>query len=155
MRKRDAYFTVEAALILPLVMSALLLVSFLVIFQYDRCLLEQDMGLLALYAGTLSAESGAETAGLIRNRAAELSREKYVAWETERLWITVEKDGVRIEGEGRLTFPVPEWNLFHGKNRWGVKSMRRTTQFAPVDFIRIYRRIQEETKDADGVCEKP
>ena len=108
MRKRNAYFTVEAALILPLVMSALLLVTFLVIFQYDRCLLEQDMGLLAVYAGTVRGESETETAGLIRNRAAELSWEKYVAWETEGLWITVEKGGVRIEGEGRLTFPLPE-----------------------------------------------
>ncbi len=155
MRKRNAYFTVEAALILPLVMSALLLVTFLVIFQYDRCLLEQDMGLLAVYAGTVRGESETETARLIRNRAAELSREKYVAWETEGLWITVEKGGVRIEGEGRLNFPLPEWNLFHRDNVWEAKSLRRTVRVSPVDFIRIYRRIQEETEDADGVCEKP
>lgn len=155
MRKKNAYFTVEAALILPLAISALLLVCFLVIFQYDRCLLEQDMGLLALYAGTVSAENEAETARLIENRAAELSREKYVAWETEKLRITVEKSGMRIEGRGRLTFPLPEWNLFNRRNVWGVKAFRRTVRVSPVDFIRIYRRIQEETENADGVCEKP
>lgn len=149
MKKKNAYFTVEAALVLPISMGAFLLIIFLFVFQYDRCLLEQDVGLLTLYAATLEAQDETEAVMLIRSRASELSREKYVAWETERLWITVEKGGVRIEGEGKLTFPLPEWNLFNKDNVWSAKISRGSTRVAPTDFIRIYRRIQEEIRDAD------
>lgn len=39
-----AYFTVEAAVLYPVVLGVVLLMMYLLFFQYDRCLLEQDMG---------------------------------------------------------------------------------------------------------------
>ena len=36
MRERNAYFTVEAALVLPLVTGAILFVIYTMLFQYDR-----------------------------------------------------------------------------------------------------------------------
>lgn len=142
LRKENAYFTVEAALVLPLVMGALLLTIFLFVFQYDRCLMEQDAGLLVLYAATLEAENGEEATMLLNGRASELYWDKYVAWEMEKLQINREKNEVRIEGEGKLTFPVPGWNFFNGNNVWRAKVLHRAVQFSPVDFIRMYRRIQ-------------
>lgn len=142
LQKKNAYFTVEAALVLPLVMGALLLTIFLFVFQYDRCLMEQDVGLLVLYAGTLEAEDGEEATMLFNSRTSELYWDKYVAWEMEKLQIIREKNEVRIEGEGKLTFPVPEWNFFNRNNVWRAKVLRRAVQFSPVDFIRMYRRIQ-------------
>ena len=39
-----AYFTVEAAVLYPIVLGVIVLMTYLLFFQYDRCLLEQDMG---------------------------------------------------------------------------------------------------------------
>lgn len=142
-----AYFTVEAALIFPLVTGALVLTVFLFIFQCDRCLLEQDAGLLVLYAGTLETAGDAETVSAVRRRAADLSKGKYVAWETEELRITIRKGETEIRGAGRLTFPLPGWNFFVGDNEWEAAVSRRTVRLSPADFIRIYRRIREEEID--------
>ena len=47
-KKAGAYLTVEAALILPMVLGVIILVIYLLFFQYDRCLMEQNVGKLAL-----------------------------------------------------------------------------------------------------------
>ena len=43
-----AYFTVEAAVLYPIVLGVIVLMTYLLFFQYDRCLLEQDMGRAAV-----------------------------------------------------------------------------------------------------------
>ena len=46
--KLGGYFSVEAALVFPLVMGTILLLIYLGFYQYDRCMLEFDMGTIAL-----------------------------------------------------------------------------------------------------------
>ena len=140
--KKNAYFTVEAALVFPLVLGALLLTVFLLVFQYDRCLMEQDMGLLALFAREPDTEDEKEATALLSCRAAEIYWDKYVAWEQEKLQITMEKKEIRIEGEGTLMFPVPKWNFYNGNNMWEAKRIYTVKQLDPVDFIRICRRVE-------------
>lgn len=149
MKRSGAYFTVEAAIVFPFVTGALILTVFLFFFQYDRCLLEQDVSLLTLYAAGVEADRVQDAAELIGRRAAELSKEKYVAWESDELQIILEKSGVSISGAGRLTFPLPGWNFFNGDNEWMTGVSREAARLSPADFIRIYRRIQEEITDAD------
>lgn len=139
-----AYFTVEAALIVPFATGALILTVYLFIFQYDRCLLEQDAGLLVLYAGTLETGKDSEIISSVRRRAAELSKNKYAAWETEELRITIRGGETEIRGSGRLTFSLPGWNLFTGDDEWEAAVSRRTVRLSPADFIRVYRRIRGE-----------
>ena len=51
-----AYFTVEAAVLYPIVLGVIVLMTYLLFFQYDRCLLEQDMGRAAVRSGSMDAE---------------------------------------------------------------------------------------------------
>lgn len=140
--KRDAYFTVEAALVLPMVMSALILTVFLFLFQYDRCLLEQDMNMLAVCAGTVTAENRDALEKSIRESAAGISADKYVAWKMEELQAVVNGDKVSVRGRGSLILPVPEWNLFGKENTWSAGGQRETRRISPADYIRLYRKIK-------------
>lgn len=47
--KTDAYFTVEAAFLIPVVLCLFAFVIYLAFFMYDRCLLTQDSYQMALY----------------------------------------------------------------------------------------------------------
>lgn len=142
MRWENAYFTVEAALIFPFVMGTLLLIIFLFIFQYDRCLMEQDIGMLVLYAENLNTQDKDEAISLMKSRASEIYWDKYFAWKQEELQITIEKNEICVKGTGTLTFPVPEWNFINRANVWKAKSIQRAIRLNPVDFIRIYRRTE-------------
>lgn len=141
---KNAYFTVEAALVMPLVIGALIFTVFLFIFQYDRCVLEQDINILAVCAGTATAEDSEELEAIIRKKTSELFMDKYVAWVMSELQITVKGDGVSVRGGGYLALPLPEWNFFREENEWRARTLRETLRISPADYIRLYRKIKDE-----------
>lgn len=142
MKRMQAYFTVEAALVIPFVISVLTMTVFLFVYQYDRCLMEQDVGMLALYAGTLATEDMDEMAKQISRRAAERYTDKYLIWTQTKIDINVRKDRVEIVGEGRAVMPLPEWNLLNSEKGWNARVVRRISRLSPTEFIRLGRRMK-------------
>ena len=120
MQKQNAYFTVEAALILPLVMSALLMELFLLTFQYDRCVLEQDVNRMTICAAAVAGDTTEELEQKIRSRMQT------------------------VNGGGSFELPLPEWNLFTGESTWGAEVKRKAIKVSPTDFIRLYRKVKGE-----------
>lgn len=144
MKDSNAYFTIEAALVLPLVIGAMMMGLYLFCYQYDRCLLEQDMGSLLIFScaqATENADSTDEIRENIELRAGELNRKKYAAWELTALDIKLEKNHISIIGQGQLTFPVPGWNLWNNINVWEAKVSYGSNRLSPVFYIRQYRKI--------------
>lgn len=142
MKRMQAYFTVEAALIIPLVISVLTMTFFLFVYQYDRCLMEQDVGMLALYAGTLTTEDIDEMTKQIGRRAAERYTDKYLFWTQTKIDIDVRKDRAEIVGEGSTVLPLPKWILQNGQKGWGARVVRRMSRLSPTEFIRLRCRIK-------------
>ena len=149
MKKRkssEAYFTVEATLVLPLVISAILLDIYLFCFQYDRCLIEQDMGSLMLWCSELrlgNTDTAKEQEEKIQKRASEIYRDKYVAWELTTVDVQLEKNRISVVGQGQLTFPVPGWNLWNNINLWKAEVTYESRNISPVFYIRQLRKLNE------------
>ena len=143
--RQNAYFTVEAALVLPLVISAVLLATYLFCFQYDRCLLEQDMGGLALWSSAAASgysENTEDLNMLLAQRAADVYQGKYVAWKNTNVEIRLEKNQVSVSGSGELRFPMPEWNLWNDSSLWEAKKSFQNSRHSPVFYIRQYRKLK-------------
>ena len=142
----EAYFTVEATLVLPLVMSAVLLDIYLFCFQYDRCLIEQDMGSLMVWCSELrlgNTDTANEQEEKIQKRASEIYRDKYVAWELTTVDVQLEKNRISVVGQGQLTFPVPGWNLWNDINLWKEEVTYESRNISPVFYIRQLRKLNE------------
>ena len=139
-----AYFTVEATLVLPLVMSAVLLDIYLFCYQYDRCLLEQDIGSLMLWCNETISEN-TDTAEdqevKIRNRMSEIYRDKYIAWELTGVDVQLENNRISVIGSGQLIFPVPGWNFWNSINIWEDEVIYESRSISPVFYIRQLRKI--------------
>ena len=145
LREKNAYFTVEATLVLPMVLSAMLMGIYLFCYQYDRCLLEQDMGSLVIWGSAMAAERAGETEQIAENlkqRAAQINRVKYAAWQLTAIDIRLEKNDLSITGRGELAFPVPGWNLWNHDNLWEAQVSYERSRLSPVFYIRQYRKIQ-------------
>lgn len=162
MRKKkscEAYFTVEATLVLPLVMSAILLDIYLFCFQYDRCLMEQDMGSLILWCSEIrleNADTAKELEEKIQNRTSNIYRDKYVAWELTTVDVQLEKNRISIVGRGQLTFPVPGWNLWNDINLWKDEVTYESRSISPVFYIRQLRKLDDMLhRGNDGSVESP
>lgn len=138
----EAYFAVEAALILPLAISAIVLAVGLFVFQYDRCLMEQDMAAQALRAAAAEAESTEKLSEKIQMQTAELYRDKYVAWDLIMMEIKLKKGIIEAVGQGEFRFPLPKWNLWNRENIWEAGALYKAHRIVPVDFIRKCRKVK-------------
>lgn len=147
-KQMDAFFSVEAAMIMPLVISAILLAVGLFVFQYDRCLTEQDVAAQALKAAAVQVKTNEELTDKIQLQTAGLYRNKYVAWDIIMLDIKMKKGIIEAVGEGELQFPVPGWNFWNGKNIWNVRAGYKAHRLDPVSFIRNCRRIKSQIRDS-------
>lgn len=148
-----AYFTVEATLVLPLVMSAVLLDIYLFCYQYDRCLLEQDIGSLMLWCNETILENADTAKGQedkIKNRASEIYRDKYVAWELTTVDVQQEKNRITVVGRGQLVFPVPGWNFWNNINIWEDEVTYESRSISPVLYIRQMRKLNNMLRRENG-----
>ena len=152
-----AYFTVEAALVLPLVMSAMLLGIYLFCFQYDRCLMEQDMGSLILWCSEIGLDGKnmeKEQEEKIKIRTGEIYMDKYVGWELTAVDVKLEKNRISATGCGHIAFPVSGWNMWNDNNLWEDKVTYECEIISPVFYIRQLRKLDdlldEDDKESGG-----
>ena len=139
--QKNAYFTVEAAMVLPMVMGVLVFLVYLLLFQYDRCLMEQDMGRIALWGSGFEAVDETHMENGIAEYLQGNDWEKYVAWKTTRAEVQLEGNVVTVCGGGRVTFPVPGWNFWNGENEWTAEVCYEYERRNPVRLIRKFRKI--------------
>lgn len=140
-RKVNAYFTVEAALILPMVLGVIVLIIYLWFFQYDRCLMEQDAGILALRGTIMEAEDNQERVRMLIKEAEQMNKKKYVAWEEKKGDFTIEKGKLQVKKAGELRFPFRGLQFWNGENVWEVEVVYENQLLSPVSMIRYYRKL--------------
>lgn len=154
-RKKNAYFTVEAALIFPLALGTVLFIVYMLLFQYDRCLMEQDLGALALWGSRVKAEDSEDLQNLIQKRTSEIYRDKYAVWKMLALDAKLEHNRFEVTGKGQLTFPVPDINFWNRDNVWKAEADYHFWRISPVDFVRLCNRVktwmgtEEQEEDAE------
>ena len=54
----EAYFTVEASLVMPVVIGSVIFVICFLLYWYNRCLMEQDLSVMAVKASQSEAKTG-------------------------------------------------------------------------------------------------
>ena len=126
-----AYFTVEAAVLYPIVLGVIVLMTYLLFFQYDRCLLEQDMGRAAVRSGSRWMQ-----------KKEELNRQ---------LQVKLEMNQVTVEQTGRLPYPFSE--IAEVPRYWSAKAAFQVKRNNPVEILRNsqrYRGKTEETTESDN-----
>lgn len=140
MRKSaEGYFTVEAALVLPVALGVVILIIYLLFFQYNRCLQEQDIGILALRGRVLQTESNEERMRRLREQADDLYTKKYIAWDSGAIELKHGKGTISVKQSSHLQFPFG--GMSHVGDTWETTSEYSNQVISPVPFIRSYRRV--------------
>lgn len=142
MKRKNAYFTVEAALVLPMVLGAILFVVYLLMFQYDRCLLEQDMGELAVWI-SLQEDVGEQLVEELEYQMGDIYWDKYLAWEMINLDAKIRADRCVVSAGGQLIFPLSGWNFWNDKNTWIAETEWDFQNLHPVEFVRMCNKLKK------------
>lgn len=106
MRKSDfsGYLTVEATIIVSIVLYACMFLIFMGLYKYDRCVMEQDIYRAALWSSSLYGANQSEKYRAAADLLAEMTEDGYLAVE-ERHEIRV-RNSVEIVAEGSMSIPL-------------------------------------------------
>ena len=140
-QRENAYFTVEAAMVATMTVCVIVLLIYLAFYQYNRCLLEQDMGALAMKGSTILAEDKEELMRELKRCEGRISRKKYIVWKKNKTEIERKGGCVRVYGGGSLKIPFRF--IFGGKDKkqWKVSVAYENHRIDPVSTIRLYRKL--------------
>lgn len=146
-RSVKAYFTLEAVLVLPLVLGVIGVVLFLLAYQYDRLVLEQDMGMLSVRISSFDVswdETGQEFARLQQG----LAREKYLlgTWKAPELDVSPG----RVSVSGQLQLPLWMWGPMLGKPEGGISTSYRNHKLSPLFVIRSCERVKNDWEEGEN-----
>ena len=143
-KKENGYLTVEAALVFPIVLAVQILIIYLFVFQYDRCLLNQDMARLVVLGCGAEEQGKSELAEYLKECMGELYMEKYVAWETDSVGMELKGDIIYAEGRGKLMFPGIGWGDWGEAATWDAAAACEGKKIQPAVLIRQCRKWKGE-----------
>lgn len=106
----EGYFTVEAALVLPMVLAEVVLIIYLLFFQYDRCLMEQDLGVLMFRGITMAGEDNRHKMEELEKYVAKQDTEKYLVWDREDIKMKIERGILCVSQKGQMSTTGVRWD---------------------------------------------
>lgn len=149
MKRLGSYFTVEAAMILPLVISIMTIMILAFIYQYDRCLMEQDVNMILIYSLAECANGKEAAEDAVRRKVQSMNINKYVAWEQDRFDIKIRGDNIEMEAEGRMPLnPVKSWG---DKMSFISGIKRKSIALNPGMYLRTHKRIKGVIDNANRI----
>mgnify|MGYP000166999958 FL=1 len=146
-KESDAYFTVEAAILYPIILSVILLMTYLLLFQYDRCLLEQDIGKATVLSGSKWTLTKEQLNDYMQKKALHFNEEKYIAWENEDPLWNLEKNDVILEKTGRLRYPFA--GMGTQEKHLSAKASFQVDRISPVFWLRRSRNVQNKRDNTE------
>lgn len=140
MERVEGYLTVEASMLFPLVLYFLLALFEVAIFQYDRCLMEQDLARLAVWGASMEF-TNEEAQEALLSLESRIYKEQYIAFADEKLGYEIGAGKVKVSKSGQIGLP----SVFLGRaNRtYEVAKPSQTT------VSRLYRMMGKK----DGTTE--
>lgn len=141
MKKKIAgYFTVETAMVMPIVLWAILFIIYVLFFQYNRCLAEQDVGILVLRGSVSQEKNNEERIKSLRRYAEQIYDDKYIAWDGSEIQLRIEKGVLHAKQSGEILFPfgkiLPDCFV-----TWEGKASYANHILSPVSFVRNCRKL--------------
>ena len=108
-RYLNAYFTVEAALILPLVMLFTTMMIFLAFYSYDRCIMEQSAYEAAICGASNHIKEAKIAQKEVKKAAAGLIEGKLFAISDVTCEVKVNANDVIVSYSGNVNMPFVTW----------------------------------------------
>ena len=128
-------------MVMPVVFAVILVIMYLMFFRYNRCLMEQECGLL-LVRGTAVEE---ETAEARVQRTDALSRQTvnslHLIWTQEPYRIRQERGKLFVGTGGEMCFPFAGWQLEGISDRWQAKVTYQSPLLSPTFLVRSCRKV--------------
>lgn len=141
--------TIEACILIPIIIMISLLVVWLGFFLYNKTLLMECAGIAAI-KGSQMAEADNETlAGAAAVRAEELLAQKTVAMEIQDIIVSVDYGAVTVKIRGVMQIPEAIFLLdIYQEDRWEIYVEQKAERLRSCSILRTIERIRKAQNDS-------
>lgn len=141
-QRYDGYFTVEAALIMPMVLLFMTTMLYAAFYVYDRCMLEQCAYQAALRGSSNLNRTNEAAYKAAENAAVSLVTDKIYAASDLSYFITVTATEVSVEYDCKVNIPMLGWLSEYIKDLdFGIHTVKNVPRSRQVRLIRLMNRI--------------
>lgn len=137
----EAYFTVEATLIIPMVLVIFVLLIYLSFYLYDRCLIAQDAYILCFRSSILKEEPDKAQAVLAGKQRQYGS--KYFAIKNNTSSAAENGKWIEMSGEMKIFPSVFQNHFLMPSKQWQINFKAKAKETDPVKGFRRFSRLQE------------
>lgn len=142
--QEPAYFTVEAALIFPMVLLFITTMIFLAFYSYDRCILEQSAYEAALCGAGEHPDDARAAYEAALEAAARLVEDRLLALRRLEYRVSVTAGEVTVSYSCEINMPFMTWIGRHMSGAdFSLEICREAARSRPVRTIRGYRIIRK------------
>lgn len=133
-----AYFTVEASLVMPVVIGSIIFVMGFLLFWYNRSLMEQDLSMLTIKGSQVNIDDPERFLGELRDWQRDNFSEKYYGWMREGITYSRERNMIKLSEKGRMIL---------GDRIWKAEVTGSALRMNTTSFLRTCRRTSIALED--------
>ena len=141
-KEKNAYFTVEASMLIPLVLGGIIFVIYLGIYLYNVYTLGQISYIAALRGSLLKNASDEEIKSYTENQLNQLLEYQILAKEKLEIRVYTMKGKVKVHISTNMILPFAEF-ISKTIDFWKIEKEAEANRLNPVDIIRNVRKINE------------
>lgn len=142
--KFSGYFTIEAALLLPVVFSIIIFVIYLSFFQYNRCLLDEEtITIMVRGSNPAYSEKAQEQINSLIQKENKESKNKFILFFNRKTETEKEGKTIQIREEGTMNaFYQENISAEVPKKTWRISSGRQVEIYDPSGFLMKCRKAE-------------
>ena len=139
--------TLEATCLMPIILFCLLFIIYMGFWEYDKCLVEQDI-FSAMLRGSNAVDMSNEELNqyLAGNVFAE---NKYLYLEGVQEEISVSKEEMTFQWKGAVKTILNNNQMLSGVNAFTLQGSYQVQRYDPISFIRNCRKVEH---GFDRIC---
>lgn len=142
MRKREkwAYMTLEASLIIPMVLGGIVFILYIGFYLYNSCAIKQAAYIAALRGSQVKNASSDEIEKYVEQQLDDLLSHQILAKGNIEKEIKVSIWKVKVKINTDIKMPLAEW-LSSITNLWKIEGEAEASRVDPIEIIRGARKL--------------
>lgn len=139
-REKSAYMTIEATLIMPLIVGGVIFILYLGFYLYNACTVKQTAYIAALRGSRIKKGSSAEIEDYVVKQVDELLQNQMLAREDIHKEIRISMGRINVKITTEIKMPFAGF-LSSKVNMWKIEGQAWANRVDTIEIIREARKI--------------
>ena len=139
--------TLEASLIVPMIICVFALLIYFSYYLYGRCILSQDSYILAFRASVADGEVYGDPAGFVSDKVSLVAGKKYFGSSFPEFETTTQGKEIRVHGHSEAKHSAMGRYFLKPQSGWEYEAAGKARRFEYTGHIRRFTRLRDIGKE--------